>query len=158
MLKILVNAAKHTQQNVKLGEKSQNAREYFTKNIEGLTYTKRQTKRGWGEIPKIISNAALTNLAESIYQVVVEKGIPVGVLLGENDELFPVKESVPMLEKVDAKLGDATADTPFEVAVLGNGYSHNHPGRGTNHTALALEATEEHLDRLENYQQMLKAA
>lgn len=150
VLKILINAAKHSMQNVKLGEKSQNAREYFTGYIE------RQKKRGWLEIPQIISNAAITDLSEAIFQVVVEKGIPVGVLLGENDELFPAEESMPMLETVDESLGDATADTPFEVAVLEDEYTHNHLGRNTNVTALALEATLEHLGRKDTYKQMLK--
>ncbi len=152
VLKILINAAKHSLQNVKLGEKSQNAREYFTGYID------RQKIRGWGEIPQIISNAAITDLSEAIFQVVVEKGIPVGVLLGESDELFPAEESVPMLDKVDDKLGDATADTPFEVAVLKDGYTHNHLGRNTNLTALALGATVEHLGRKDRYAEMLKAA
>lgn len=152
ILKILANAGRHSKQNVKLGKKSQNAREYFT------GYVKRQLSRHPLEVPLIISNAAITDLSEAIFQVVVEKGIPVGVLLGESDELFPVEESVPMLDKVDDKLGDVTADTPFEVAVLEDDYTHNHLGRNTNVTALALQATIEHLGRKDDYREMLKAA
>ncbi len=149
VLKILINAAKHSYQNVKLGEKTQNAREYFTGYID------RQKIRGWSEVPRIIGNAALTDLTEAIYQVVVEKGIPVGVILGDEDELFPVKDSVPMLETVDEKLGDATADTPFEVVELDGGYTHNHIGRDPDRTALVLEGALTALGRTTKYDKTL---
>ncbi len=147
VIKVLINAARHSAQNVKLGEKTQNAREYFTGYIE------RQKARGWKEIPEIIWNAAISDLAEPIYQALVEHDIPIGVILGDADKMFDAGESKVKLEEIDSSVDHATADTPFEVAVLDDGYTHNHIGRDPERTALVLDSTLDMLGRVDRYEE-----
>lgn len=151
VLRILTHAAFHSVQNAFLGEKTQNAREYFTGYIE------RQKQRGWGEVPQIIWNAAVTELAEAVYQVVVEKRIPVAVILGEKDYLFDAEESREDLEIMGnaQDFGSATVEVPFEVGVLDDGYTHNHIGRDPERTALVLDSTVDSLGRVDRLRESL---
>lgn len=147
VIKILISAARHSRQNVQLGEKSQNAREYFTGYID------RQKERGWGEIPAIIWNAAITDLSDAIYQVIVDHDIPIGVILGGDDKMFNAEEAEAKLDQINDTVDHATADTPFEVAVLDDGYTHNHIGRDPERTALVLDSTLDMLDRVDRYEE-----
>jgi pimeloyl-ACP methyl ester carboxylesterase len=150
VIKILINAAKHSKQNVQLGEKTQNAREYFTGYIE------RQKERGWAEIPAIIWNAAVSDLGESIYEALVEHDIPIAVILGGDDKMFNAEEAETKLDQINDTVDHATADTPFEVAVLDGGYTHNHIGRDPERTALVLDSALDRLGRVDRFEDDLE--
>ncbi len=147
VIKILISAARHSKQNVHLGEKTQNAREYFTGYIE------RQKARGWSEIPAIIWNAAVTDLGDAIYQAVVDHDIPIGVILGGDDKMFNAEEAKVKLDTIEDTLDDATADTPLEVTILDGGFTHNHIGRDPERTALILDSTLDMLGRVNRYEE-----
>lgn len=143
VLKILVDSAKHTVQNALLGEKNQNTREYFTGYIE------RQKIRGWSEVPAIISNAALADLTEAIYQVVIEHDIPVTVLLGGDDKLFDPEVSTAKIESMSEEV---TSSADFDTHVLGSEYTHNHIGRDPEMTARLIEDALKNLERMNIFQ------
>ena len=132
VLKLFAGIIAHGKQNTALGEPNQNAVDYFTGYIE------RQNIRGWREIIRIIGNTVVTELAEAIYALVVEKDIPVTVLLGGEDKLFSPDDSVEYLEKVQSTIPpDET--TSLEVVVLPD-QTHNHLGRNPEYYARVLHA------------------